>query len=110
MYHNDLASGRWQTLTLIEQLANVGSEVERTITWRAKNKEYANRACYRALELLDLTIADPKNKKSLREIVRVRELFCDYIFGDNIYKSTDTLWQKYFMAFAVFVNRRAYAT
>ena len=27
--HPSLATGRWQTLTLIEQLGNVGSEVER---------------------------------------------------------------------------------
>ena len=30
--HAALATGRWSTLTLAEQLANVGSEVERTIT------------------------------------------------------------------------------
>jgi len=29
--HKQLASGRWFKLSLVEQLANVGSDVERTI-------------------------------------------------------------------------------
>ncbi|MFH0887052.1 MAG: hypothetical protein V1843_02670 [bacterium] len=59
--HRELASGRWQSLSLMEQLANVGSEVERTISWRKKNNaDYSRMAFDRALELLDLTIADRK--------------------------------------------------
>ncbi len=29
--HADLAAGRWKSLSLVEQLANVGSQVERAI-------------------------------------------------------------------------------
>ena len=54
--HAALAAGRWSTLTLAEQLANVGSEVERTITaWEARRTERFDKALTRALELFDLT-------------------------------------------------------
>jgi len=58
--HPDLAAGRWRELSFVEQMANVGSEIERTIGWTAKGRsDYSARAFERALELLDLTIADP---------------------------------------------------
>lgn len=98
--HKKLAGGRWNELTFFEQMANVGSEVERAIKWKNKgNKEYSEMAFYRALELLDLTIADPKNILRLKEIVRVREALADYFAFDNVYLSTDKSWQNYFYAF-----------
>ena len=43
--HPDLATGRWQTFPLVEQLANVGSEVERAMNRAAKgNPDYSRRA------------------------------------------------------------------
>lgn len=108
-HHQDLASGRWQKLSLIEQLANVGSDVERTIKWREKNKNRSQMAFFRTLELLDFTIADPKNKKlpKLKELCRLREVLVDYFFGDNLYHSSDKLWHKYFFPFnwAARINR-----
>jgi hypothetical protein len=32
-----LAAGRWQTLPLVEQLANVGSDVARAHRWQGKD-------------------------------------------------------------------------
>ncbi|MBU2037160.1 hypothetical protein KJ866_03135, partial [Patescibacteria group bacterium] len=87
--HRELAQGRWQKLSFFEQMANVGSEVARTINWRDKNSQYSQAAFERALELLDLTIDDDKNKKRLRELLRVREVMADYFQFDNIYGSTD---------------------
>lgn len=98
--HKELASGRWFQLSLVEQLANVGSDVIRTIKWKNKNNiAYSKKAFERALELLDLTIADPKNRYRLKEIVRTREVLIDYFIFDNIYSSTDKLWEKYFYKF-----------
>lgn len=98
--HQNLASGHWNELTTIEQMANVGSEVERSIKWRNKNnQEYATMAFERALELFDLTANDPKNRSHLKEILRARELFADFFAGNNIYNSTDTSWQKYFYSY-----------
>ncbi len=98
--HQELSTGRWFNFSLSEQIANTGSEVGRTINWRNKgNQQYANKAFERALELLDLTIADKKNIKRLKELTRLREVLVDYFFGDNQHQSSDQLWQKYFYAF-----------
>lgn len=98
--HKQLAVGKWRELSLMEQMANIGSEVGRTIKWKNKNnKDFANRAFERALELFDLTIDDEKNKLRLKETIRAREVFADYYIGDNIYNTSDKQWQKYFSAF-----------
>lgn len=96
-----MASGRWFKFSLIEQLANIGSDVERAIAWRKKgDREMSQQALDRALELIDFTVADPKNKGRLREVLRVREALVDYFMYDNIYGSSDEIWQNYFYDFA----------
>ena len=98
--HKKLATGRWFELSLVEQLANVGTDIERAIRWKQKgNIEYSQQAFERALDLLNLTIADPKNKKRLKEITRTREALVDYFVYDNEYGSTDQSWHNYFFPF-----------
>jgi hypothetical protein len=97
--HKNLAAGHWNNFSLSEQMANVGSEVGRAINWREKNKEFSKLAAERALELAELTISDPKNRRKLKELVRMRETLADYFFGSNEYSSSDQLWQSYFLAF-----------
>lgn len=101
MIHTEAAQGRWFRFSLMEQLANVGMDIERTIQWKNKgNKEYSRQAFERALELLDLTIADTKNRgPRLKEILRVREMLVDHFVYDNTYQSTDESWQNYFFCF-----------
>ena len=55
----------------------------------------------RALELMDLTIEDPRWRKRLKEILRAREVICDRFYGTNEYRTTDELLQKYFLQFAL---------
>jgi hypothetical protein len=98
--HAQLGAGRWRELSFFEQMANIGSEIERTVSWKKKdNPGYSRRAFERALELMDLTIDDGKNKTRLRELTRVREALVDYFVFDNIYQSTEQSWQKYFFVF-----------
>jgi len=98
--HRSLAAGRWQSLSLVEQLANIGSEVERALRWRQKgNPEYSQKALERALELIDLTLADPRNLTRLKEITRLREALLDYFLGENQFQSNEKLWRRYFYAF-----------
>ena len=98
--HKELAAGRWFKLSLLEQMANIGSDVERTISWKNKGDlAYSQQAFERALELIDLTIADPKNKGRRREVLRAREALIDHFMYDNEYGSTDESWQSYFFAF-----------
>ncbi|MEK7674097.1 MAG: hypothetical protein AAB371_02805 [Patescibacteria group bacterium] len=98
--HKNLAHGQWFKFNFFEQMANIGSEIERTISWRKKNNEKMSKMAFeRGLELLDITIADIKNRQRLKELCRTREVLADYFWFDNEYKSTDELWQKYFYAF-----------
>jgi len=98
--HKQLATGRWSQLSFFEQMANIGSEVERTILWKEKkNKEYSEQAFERALELLDLTIIDKKNKSRLRELMRLRETLADFFVFNNEFSSSDKLWRSYFYPF-----------
>jgi hypothetical protein len=99
--HKILASGKWFEMNFLEQMANIGSEVERTILWREKNGDYSRKAFERALELLDLTIADKKNvsRQRLKELLRLRETLADYFAFNNQYKSSDKSWRNYFYGF-----------
>lgn len=98
--HKGLTQERWNKFSLVEQLANVGSDVIRTIEWKKKsNNEASAQAFERALELIDLTIADPKNKGRLKEIVRSREALVDHFVYDNSYNTTDQQWYNYFFQF-----------
>jgi hypothetical protein len=99
--HRDLAAGRWAQLSLVEQLANVGSEVGRMLRWRDRDARVATGAFDRALELLDLTVADPRWRDRLREIVRARELLCDAAAGGAEYGTTLEDLDRYFLAFAL---------
>lgn len=99
IFHKEMMS-RWNKLSIFEQMANIGAEVGRTISWRKKdNREMSRNALYRALELIDFSVDDSKNKNSLKEILRMREILVDYFMGDNIYHSTDQAWEKYFYYF-----------
>ena len=105
--HGELAAGRWQTLTLAEQLGNIGSEVGRAI--RARQRNDAPRfdgAFDRALELFDLSLADRRwNGPRLREIARAREVTCDFLVGENDYGSTGGSLDRYFLQFALAARR-----
>jgi hypothetical protein len=100
--HAELAAGRWQTFSLVAQLANVGSEIERALSWSDKqNEAFSERALGRALELLALTIDDPRNRHRLKELTRLREVLLDSFLGENHYGSTPANWHAYFHAFGM---------
>jgi hypothetical protein len=104
--HKNLAAGRWKTLTLFERMANIGGEVERALTWRAKgNIEYSNKAFERALELVDLSLEYSQNPRHLKELARLREALVDYFHGTNEFGSTESSWRKYFSHFTYATRR-----
>jgi hypothetical protein len=98
--HPELAAGRWQRLSLAEQLANVGAEVG-----RMRRPRGAAGAFERALELLDLTLADSRWRGRRKEIARARELLCDAAGGGREYGTTLEDLDRYFLAFAVVARR-----
>ena len=86
------AAAQWAELALVDQLANVGSEVERAI---------------RALELFDLTAADPRWRgPRRREILRAREEFCRLFHASDAAPGSAEGLRRYFLAFAVAARRR----
>ena len=106
IYHKELAAGRWFELTLIEQLANIGSEVHRAIkSFKQNDNESFEYAFARALELFDLTLGDDRWKGRRKEVARSREFFCS-LFQKHSYINhlqDDMEWlDKYFLQFGVY--------
>ncbi|MDQ3698867.1 MAG: hypothetical protein M3373_12730 [Gemmatimonadota bacterium] len=106
--HTGLAAGRWKSLTLIEQLANVGSEVDRAIkAHEAGRPDRRDAAVDRGLELFDLTAADGRWRGARRrEVLRAREEFCALFWGDDRPGAAASL-SKYFLHFALAARRAA---
>ena len=105
--HANLATGRWKSLSLVEQLANVGSEVDRAIkAHEAGRAERRDAAVNRALELFDLTAADQRWRgPKRREILRAREEFCALFWGDTEQPGVAASLSRYFLHFAVAARR-----
>ena len=100
IYHKNLKEQDWFKLTLVAQMANIGSEAIRAVNWKNKNNtEYSDLALYRALELLNLTKSDKKNILRLKEVTRIYELLVDFFKGENIYNTTPQFITKYFTQF-----------
>lgn len=99
--HLDLAAGGWSRFSLIQQLGNVGSEVGRALKWRDRDPKLFDGAMVRALELLDLTIHDPRWRHRLKELTRTREMLCDAWLGGKEYNSDLEGLNRYFFHFAL---------
>lgn len=93
----------------MEQLANIGSEVDRAIRAHAHaRQERFERAFDRALELFDLTATDarwPLHRR--REILRAREQFCRVFFDEAAEPDLADYLTKYFLEFAVAARRNS---
>lgn len=103
--HAELAGGRWRTLSLAQQMGNIGSEVSRAASAAGRNETRFLAARDRALELFDLTLEDPRWRGRLQEIARAREVFCDAALGGQAYGSTLEDLQRYFDQFALAARR-----
>lgn len=99
-FHRRLTEKRWFRFSLVEQMANIGSEIIRSLRWKREgNESYAKSANERALELFDLTLADTRHGAGLKEIARARELWLDFFLGENQYRQSAHQWEAYFLAF-----------
>ena len=101
---------RWKSLSLIEQMANIGSEVGRSAKWLSKDKkEQAEGAYLRALDLFDLTIkygrvGQPGRREMLKELCRARECFVESF--QNSDTASLAAMDGYFGKFALAQRRR----
>lgn len=104
--HKELASGRWHTLSLAEQLGNIGSEVGRAGRAQGRDAARFQSSVDRALELFGLTLADPRWRGRLRELGRAYEVFCDAVLGGIEYGSSLADLERYFTQFAIVARRK----
>lgn len=96
----------WQKMTIYEQMGNIMSEIGRAINWEKKNDlEAKNNSLTRSLELIDLTLNNKKNKNSLKEISRLRELVADNYSGNKIYNTTLSDLYNCLLPFAIIARR-----
>jgi hypothetical protein len=106
--HAGLAAGGWTRLTLVEQLGNIGSEVDRALrSWELNRVERFEKALDRALELFDLTASDERWRgHRRREILRAREEFVRVFFDPDVPADSAAGLSKYFLQFATLARRR----
>ena len=98
--HSSMAAGKWFEYTLCQQMGNIGSEVGRANRWKEKDPKLYESAVFRAIELLNLTLADVRWKKRLKEISRAKETLCDAFSGGKEFNSSLPELEKYFYHFA----------
>ncbi len=98
--HLEAARTSWEKFSLIEQMANIGSEVGRTLRAKDNPSRYWG-AASRAFDLFYLTIEDPRWKGRLREILLVRELFAAAVLESDEFNTTLEDLDRYFHFFAL---------
>lgn len=103
---------KWAAMKLTAQMANIGSEVGRTLKWKQKgNLALAKSAFIRAIDLFDLTVEVGRCNESpflrdslLRELLLARCQFCKEYLSED----TDAIAasDRYFSQFAKAYARR----
>lgn len=102
---------RWSRMSIMEQLANVSSEVGRAGKWKRKgNAALSEGAFIRTLDLIDATIAVGRAGENgraalLEELCRARDLFCEEYLSDDVNALAPS--EKYFSVFANALARKA---
>lgn len=96
---SNVSENRWHTLPLAEQMANIGSEVGRVAKWQDKDTKIFESSWARALELIDLTLEDPRWRNRVPELKWLKELFCDGVLGGKEYGTVLSSLESYFLPF-----------
>ncbi len=97
-YQRVIASGRWAEFSFELQMGNTGCDVARACRW--EEGERRQRDFHFALQLLDGTIALSHGPR-LWELLRAREVLCDFFAEENIYHSTPEQIQAFYDDFAL---------
>lgn len=92
-HHKQLDSAKWFSFPIQQQILLIASELRRADHWIVKKDVQNTNLCYeRAFELVDLTVADPKWKGGLRELLRFREALAElYVRAEKDEKHNDML-------------------
>ena len=106
MIHPGLTAEKWQNYSRELQLGNIGAEVLRMINRQNQGEiDSAKLSLERVLELIDLTVNDPKWPGKQKELLRMREILCARIFAPSEFAIPDEQLIKYFNAFGILARR-----
>lgn len=75
IYHRNMTCEKWNIFSKSKQILMIANEINRANNLLINNNFNEVNKCYeRAFELIDLSVADPKWNKHLKEILRMREI------------------------------------
>ena len=78
-FHKNLTQKKWETLPKEKQILHIATELSRAKFWLEKKNEKQFLNCLnRALELIDLTANAFSQKRTLRELLRFREILTQF--------------------------------
>ena len=105
--HREMAAGRWYSMSLANQVGNVGSEYERALRAKAKgDTKYFDGAAARLFELLDLTTDDPRwSERRLQKLRRLREVIWNELCND-VEDPQPLDLRRYFLQAGVWANNQ----
>lgn len=87
---------------MAEQMANIGSEVNRMTAAKERGDDSnLQQSTERALEILDLTINNNQKKSCLKELLRLRDVLADYGFNFFNFIVAKRELNDYFLLFAL---------
>jgi hypothetical protein len=97
-FHPSMTTEKWALKPYAYQLLNIASELHRAKHWiQESEQENLRHSLERALELIDLTVTSNQGKKSLRDLLRLREGFSRFYIGLTAEASEFTLLLKTFL-------------
>lgn len=103
---------RWSSLSIYEQMGNIGAEVGRAVNaTRAGKEKRAQGAIDRAVDLLDATVEALVAQKSprLKEVLRAREEFLRLFYDGTFEEDADDI-VRYFNLFALVARAETEST
>lgn len=96
---DSILTNRWFSMTLIEQMINIGNEVKRATRFDS-NREKKEIFLNKALAYTELTMQDPKNARACPELEICKEVLEDYK-GDHKLNCTKEDINRYYMTFSL---------
>jgi len=83
--HASLTGEKWEAYSTTKQVLMIANELNRAVNCIKNNyPEDAGRCFERAMELTDLTVEDIRWRRSLKELLRFRELLSELYISKNI--------------------------
>jgi len=99
---------KWSEMSIFEQMGNIYSEVGRAFKAKEKgDSEGIDQAVTRALDLFDATVESlrRKNPARLKEVLRAKDQFLQFVYKENPGKENLDSLDRYFRDYAIAARR-----